>query len=165
MANLKVPVRWWGGAGNDKIVQSEDGHCYAELELELARTVFMIVDSDCGQGNVYVEEGIAPALAAARAVGMQVVYIHNDFSLSDEPGSIKREIHGTRWGNEGEADRSPRSHPIIRPRLHRCRTSPTSPNASGPVSTRRMSIIIYAAMISRISSLWVLASALASTRP
>ena len=107
MANIKVPVRWWGGVGNDKVVQREDGHCYADLELELARTVFMIVDSDCGQGNVYVEEGIAPALAAARAVGMQVVYIHNDFSLSDEPGSIKREIHGTRWGNEGEADRSP----------------------------------------------------------
>ena len=33
MANIKVPVRWWGGVGNDKVVQREDGHCYADLEL------------------------------------------------------------------------------------------------------------------------------------
>ena len=87
MANIKVPVRWWGGVGNDKVVQREDGHCYADLELELARTVFMIVDRDCGQGNVYVEKGIAPALAAARAVGMQVVYIHECLFIFIRPGS------------------------------------------------------------------------------
>ena len=104
---LTVPVRWWGGVGPINGVKVKDGHCYADLELDSARTVFMIVDSDCGEGNAYVEEGIAPALAAARGAGIRVVYIHNDFSLSDEPGSIKREIHGTRWGNQDAADRPP----------------------------------------------------------
>ena len=88
MASLTLPVRWYS---------NETQH--GELELELDRTAFMIVDSDCGTGNRYVEDGIAPALAAARTAGMSVVFIHNDFSLVDEPGSIKREIHGTRWGD------------------------------------------------------------------
>ncbi len=89
MAILKLPVRWYSNATQ-----------YGELELEVERTAFMIVDSDCGSGNPYVEEGIAPALAEARNVGMKVIFIHNDFSLVDEPGSIKREIHGTRWGQQ-----------------------------------------------------------------
>ena len=40
---------------------------------------------------------------------MKVVFIHNDFSLVDEPGSIKREIHGTRWGNTEAATKPPPS--------------------------------------------------------
>ena len=90
MAILKVPVRWYGGAGYYQGDHSSDGHCYDDLELELERTAFMIVDSDCGSGNSYVEEGIAPALQAARQLGMNVLFIHNDFSLVDEPGSTKR---------------------------------------------------------------------------
>ena len=62
MAVLTLPVRWYS---------SESQH--GELELELERTAFMIVDSDCGTGNRYVEDGIAPALAAARSAGMRVV--------------------------------------------------------------------------------------------
>ena len=105
MANLTLPVRWYS---------NETQH--GELELELERTAFMIVDSDCGTGNRYVEEGIAPALAAARTVGMRVVFIHNDFSLVDESGSIKREIHGTRWGDALAAARpSPASRTPYKP--------------------------------------------------
>lgn len=107
MTTLKMPVRWWGGAEYYSDEPGQDGHAYADLELELERTVFMVVDSDCGAGNRYVEEGIAPALQAARGAGMRVVFIHNDFSLCDEPGSIKREIHGTRWGNREAATRPP----------------------------------------------------------
>lgn len=126
MAILKVPVRWYGGAGYYQDRQQEDGHAYADLEVELERTAFLIVDSDCGTGNEYVERGIAPALAAARGVGMRVVYIHNDFSLADEPGSIKRELHGTRWGDAQAAHRPPPSRqplkpnysPSIQPLLH-----------------------------------------------
>ena len=107
MATLKLPVRWYGGAGYYRGEMQEDGHRYDDLELELERTAFTIVDSDCGEGNKWVEEGIAPALAAARQVGMHVLFIHNDFSLADEPGSIKREIHGSRWGDEQAATRPP----------------------------------------------------------
>jgi nicotinamidase-related amidase len=105
MTTLKLPVRWYGGAGYYTPVQEGDGEVYDDLDLELERTAFMVVDSDCGEGNPYVENGIAPALKAARAAGMHVIYIHNDFTVCDEPGSIKREIHGTRWGSEGEGTR------------------------------------------------------------
>jgi nicotinamidase-related amidase len=98
MATLRLPVRWYGGAGYYTGKQQGDGNVYDAIDLDFERTAFMVVDSDCGPGNPYVESGIAPALKAARAAGMHVIYIHNDFSLCDEPGSIKREIHGTRWG-------------------------------------------------------------------
>ena len=98
MAILRLPVRWYSNETR-----------YDELEIEVQRTAFMIVDSDCGSGNEYVENGIAPALAAAREIGMKVIFIHNDFSLVDEPGSIKREIHGTRWGNPEAATKPPPS--------------------------------------------------------
>jgi nicotinamidase-related amidase len=116
MANLTLPVRWY----------SNETRC-GELELEVGRTAFMIVDSDCGTGNHHVEKGIAPALTAARDVGMTVVFIHNDFSLVDEPGSIKREIHGTRWGNAeagtrpsptSRAPHKPNYSPSIQPMPH-----------------------------------------------
>jgi len=115
MSTLKLPVRWYSNTTE-----------YKTLEIEIGQTAFMIVDSDCGSGNTYVEEGIAPALANARKVKMRVIFIHNDFSLVDEPGSIKREIHGTRWGTSDAKDRSPplrKPHqpnysPSIQPLLH-----------------------------------------------
>ena len=93
MAILRLPVRWYS-----------EGHQFGDLELEVERTAFMVVDSDGASGED-VEEGIAPALRAAREVGVRVIFIHNDFSLADEPGGIKREIHGTRWGDGGAAER------------------------------------------------------------
>ena len=95
MPNLKLPVRWYG-----------DKPQRGDLELELKRTAFMVVDSDGGKEDVYVTEGIAPALEAARNVGMKVIFIHNDFSLVDEPGSIKREMHFERWGRPKSTSRA-----------------------------------------------------------
>lgn len=114
MTTLRLPVRWYSGAGYYGGEHQEDGHRFDSLDLDFARTAFMVVDSDCGEGNPYVEEGIAPALRAARAAGMHVIYIHNDFSLCDEPGSIKREIHGTRWGSPEAGMRpAPDRGPVI----------------------------------------------------
>lgn len=110
MSGLNLPVRWYGGG-----TQDGDGHCYDALRLEAARTAFLVVDSDCGAGNPVVEEGIAPALKAARGAGLRVVFVHNDFSLSDEPGSIKRELHGTRWGNAEAAHRPPPPRKPVQP--------------------------------------------------
>ncbi|MEW6756579.1 MAG: isochorismatase family cysteine hydrolase, partial [Candidatus Latescibacterota bacterium] len=113
---LSVPVRWYSDPGYYEGKKQQDGHRHAVLDLELARTAFLVVDSDCGVGNRWVEEGIAPALAAARMIGMHVVFVHNDFSLADEPGSIKREIHGTRWGDAGAATRPAPERAPVRPR-------------------------------------------------
>ena len=127
MTALNVPVRWYAGPGTyNGQTYDEAGHRFATLELELERTAFMIVDSDSGPGNPYVENGIAPALAAARKIAMHVLYIHNDFSLADEPGSIKRELHGTRWGVPSAAERpaparapvKPNYSPSIQPLAH-----------------------------------------------
>ena len=125
MTALALPVRWYRGAGYYRGQAQGDGNVHGTLDLELERTAFMIVDSDCGS-NEQVEEGIAPALAAAREAGLHVIYIHNDFSLCDEPGSIKREIHGTRWGDAEAAGRGapprapvqPEYSPSIRPLPH-----------------------------------------------
>ncbi|MFA6107713.1 MAG: hypothetical protein WDA75_02990, partial [Candidatus Latescibacterota bacterium] len=125
-ATLRLPVRWYSGPGYYQGRVEGEGHRLGELELEVARTAFLVVDSDCGAGNPWVEQGIAPALAAARRTGMHVVYIHNDFSLADEPGSIKRELHGTRWGDPEAAHRPhperspyrPNYSPSIQPLTH-----------------------------------------------
>ena len=149
MATIQLPVRWYSGYGPD----NPDGNRFDDLDLPLETTAFMIVDSDCGAGNPCVEEGIAPALKAARAVGMHVFFIHNDFSLCDEPGSIKREIHGTRWGNKDAADRpaperrplQPNYSPSIQPLAH----EPDFPKRSGRGFTRPTPTITCAATASR----------------
>ena len=103
VALLNIPVRWYS-----------DGQRCGTQSIELKRTAFVIVDADGGASGKCVEEGIAPALAAARSVGMRVLFIHNDYSLTDEPGSIKREIHGTRWANAEEGTRpSPSRDPVV----------------------------------------------------
>ena len=111
MTSLKLPVRWYSGYGPD----NTDGERNDNLDLELGTTAFMVVDSDCGSGNPHVEDGIAPALAAARKAGIHVLFIHNDISLCDEVGSIKREIHGTRWGIEDAAQRPAPDRAPVKP--------------------------------------------------
>ena len=114
MAVLRVPARWYDGAD----------YCQDVLELELARTAFMVVDSDSG-GNPRIDEGIAPALSAARAAGLRTFFVHNDYTLVDEPGSIRREIHGTNWGDDGAADRPP---------MPRAPTEPVYPPSIQPLA-------------------------------
>lgn len=102
MPTLNLPVRWY-----------HEGYRHDALDLDVARTAFMVVDSDCGTadpgspGVRIAEACIAPALAAARQIGMHVIFIHNDFTLVDDPGSIKREIHEERWGVPGARNRPP----------------------------------------------------------
>jgi len=98
MAVLSLPVRWY-----------HQGLNYKAMAVDLARTAFMVVDSDIGPSNAVVEEHIAPALAAARRSEMHVLFIHNDFTLVDDPGSIKRELHEERWGVPDARRRPPPS--------------------------------------------------------
>ena len=50
MTMLTIPARWYSGPGYYRGEGTRDGYQYGSLELELARTAFMIVDSDCGRG-------------------------------------------------------------------------------------------------------------------
>jgi nicotinamidase-related amidase len=93
---IHLPVRWY-----------HLGTHFDTLALRLSEVAFFIVDSNCGQGNPVVEQHIAPALAAARQAGMRVLFVHNDLTLVDDPGHIRREVHGTRWGDLGAAVRPP----------------------------------------------------------
>ena len=144
MACLTFPVRWYS-----------NGTQHGELELELNRTAFMIVDSDCGTGNRYVEDGIAPALAAARTAGMRVVFIHNDFSLvmSRAASNGRSTAHAGAIPLLKRGNHLHQGHPINRTiprRFSRYRMSQTFPSASGQDSMKRMSIIICGVMTSRI---------------
>ena len=56
MATIQLPVRWYSGYGPD----NPDGNRSGDLDLPLATTAFMIVDSDCGEGNPCVEKGLRP---------------------------------------------------------------------------------------------------------
>ena len=159
MASLTLPVRWYS-----------NGTQHGDLELELERTAFMIVDSDCGTGNRYVEDGIAPALAAARTAGMRVVFIHNDFpSLMNRAASNGRSTaHAGAIPLLKQGNHLPQGHPINRiipRRFSRCRMSQTFPSASGRDSMKRMSITICDVTTSRIWSQLGSASVPVYTKP
>ncbi|HUE75973.1 MAG TPA: isochorismatase family cysteine hydrolase [Chloroflexota bacterium] len=73
------------------------------LAVPVDRTAFAIIDcfGDCGpEHNLVVENQIAPALAAARRVGMKVIYFHNAPGGEGGPWNVSRELHGTRLGRE-----------------------------------------------------------------
>ena len=146
MASLTLPVRWYS---------NETQH--GDLELELNRTAFMIVDSDCGTGNRYVEDGIAPALAAARTAGMRVVFIHKiSPSLTNRAASNGRSTaHAGAIPLLKQGNHLPQGHPINRiipRRFSRCRMSQTFRSESGRDSMKRMSITICDVTTSRIWS-------------
>ena len=159
MAILTLPVRWYS---------NETQH--GELELELGRTAFMIVDSDCGTGNRYVEDGIAPALAAARSASMRVVFIHKT-----SPSLMSRAASNERFTAPAGTTcllkrdyRLHQGHPINRiipHQLNRCRMSQTFPSGSGRDSMRRMWITICGVTTSRTWSRLGLASVPVYTRP
>ncbi|MDA0746879.1 MAG: cysteine hydrolase [bacterium] len=93
MAQMTVPVRYY------KDFPGGYDYGYEELSLPLSECAFLVVDVDGGysfQGKDAVhpttEKFIAPALAAARKVGMKVAYVHNDLRLVADPGNMAGEF-------------------------------------------------------------------------
>ncbi len=73
---------------------------YEDLALKFEECAFLLVDVDGTSPNPTTENFIAPALAAARDVGMLVCYVHNDLRLVADPGNIVGEV----WGRTKLAD-------------------------------------------------------------
>ncbi|HEX6384201.1 MAG TPA: isochorismatase family protein [Anaerolineae bacterium] len=91
---IALPVRFTGN--------SEEQPAFATLNLEVGRTVFLLVDcdGDCGPlCNAVVEDNIAPALEAARAVGIRGVFLYGE-PLPDGCFSIAQELHRSRRGRQ-----------------------------------------------------------------
>jgi nicotinamidase-related amidase len=89
---LELPVRFTG--------ESEDQHAFATLNLEVAKTAFLLVDCidddpESGVGQV-LSQIITPALAAVRSIGMKTVFVYGGDHC--DPYAINLELHGTRRG-------------------------------------------------------------------
>jgi nicotinamidase-related amidase len=87
MALMTLPVRFYGSDS-------------ATIALDSSTTAFMLVDCDGEINRVLLKEHIAPALDAARRIGMRVFYFHEDAYGIGGPHDIVRELHGGRHGQE-----------------------------------------------------------------
>ena len=88
MALLDIPVRYY------KDYPGGYDYGYETLSLPLAECTFLLVDVDGTSPNPVTENRIAPALEAARNVGLRVAYVHNDLRLVADPGNIVGEFWG-----------------------------------------------------------------------
>lgn len=85
---IEIPVRFTGSDAS----QPE----FTRLTLETDKTALLLVDcnGDCGEAcNTVIKTKIAPALQAARAVGITGVFIYGDGWLPDGPASRASEYH------------------------------------------------------------------------
>ena len=88
MAQITVPIRYY------KDFKGGYDYGHEELTLDLSACAFLLVDVDGGAPNPTTENYIAPALAAARKLGLRVAYVHNDLRLVADPGNIVGEVWG-----------------------------------------------------------------------
>jgi len=88
MAAIEIPIRYY------KDHPEVYDYGYEDMELKFEQCAFLVVDVDGTAPNPTTENFIAPALAAAREVGMLVCYVHNDLRLVADPGNIVGEVWG-----------------------------------------------------------------------
>jgi nicotinamidase-related amidase len=70
------------------------------LPLNVEQMALVLVDCDEIDANDPLIESIDAALAAARRVGMRVIYLHNAPSGIGGPQDMTRELHQTRHGRQ-----------------------------------------------------------------
>jgi len=95
-------------------------YAYEAITLRSEETAFLLVDVDGEAPNPTTEKFIAPALGAAREIGMRVAYVHNDLRLVADPGNIVGEVWGRTKGIDlkswkDRADYKPRYLPCVAP--------------------------------------------------
>lgn len=94
MTTIDVPLRYY------KDYPGGYDYGYETMPLPLDECAMLLVDVDGGAPNPTTENLIAPALAAARKLGLRVAYVHNDLRLVSDPGNIVDEF----WGKTKYAD-------------------------------------------------------------
>ncbi len=90
--DLELPVRFTG--------QDERHPEFTTLELPVDRTALLLIDcnGDCGQEcNTVIRTTIAPALAAARSVGIKGIFTYDEGRIHG-PASRPAEYHELRRG-------------------------------------------------------------------
>lgn len=97
MPTMRIPVRYY------RDFAPHYDHAFETLSLKREETALLLVDVDGGAPNPVTEQNIAPALAAARAIGLRVAYVHNDLRLVADPGNIVFEIWGKTKGMRTDA--------------------------------------------------------------
>src|ERR1043166_9166028 len=93
MARLQLPIRYY------RAYAPCYDYGYETIELDKVETAFLLVDVDGGAPNPVTECFIAPALEAARELGLLVTYVHNDLRLVADPGNIVGEGGGRTKGS------------------------------------------------------------------
>ncbi|GAB4515001.1 MAG: hypothetical protein OHK0046_17870 [Anaerolineae bacterium] len=89
---IKLPVRFTGSDATT--------HAETTLILPVDRTALLLIDcnGDCGtECNAVIQTHIAPALYAARQVGMKAVFVYNEGRII-APASRPTELHELRRG-------------------------------------------------------------------
>lgn len=94
VSTIDIPVRYY------KDYSGGYDYGYETLPLPLSECTFLLVDVDGTAPNAITQDHIAPALQAARQVGLRVAYVHNDLRLVADPGNIVGEF----WGKTKYAD-------------------------------------------------------------
>ena len=90
--NVRLPVRFTGS--------DESQPAWATLELPADHTAFLLVDcdGDCGDAcNAVIQANIAPALRAARSIGIKGVFTYGEDRILG-PASRPAEYHELRRG-------------------------------------------------------------------
>ena len=88
MVHVEIPIRYY------KDYPGGYDYGYEALKLKFEECAFLVVDVDGRSPNPTTENYIAPALQAAREVGLLVNYVHNDLRLVADPGNIVGEVWG-----------------------------------------------------------------------
>lgn len=111
---LNIPIRYY------RDYPPYYDYAYETIRLKCAETAFLLVDVDGETPNPTTEDFIAPALAAARTVGLRVAYVHNDLRLVADPGNIVFEVWKRTKGGDvsgwlNKPDFKPKYLPCVQP--------------------------------------------------
>jgi nicotinamidase-related amidase len=120
---IKLPVRFTGSDATT--------HAETTLVLPVARTALLLIDcnGDCGtECNAVIQTHIAPALHAARQVGMKAVFVYNEGRIL-APASRPAELHTLRRG-------SPLTEVSLRP-VQPTWADSITPRADEPIIAKR----------------------------
>ena len=113
-SQIEIPIRFY------RDYEGAYDYGYDTITLPIAECALLAIDIDGASPNPTTENMIAPALEAARQIGIRVVYTHNDLRLVSNPGNIVEEIWGRTKGGGKDTLKSWRSKDDFSPEYLQC---------------------------------------------